>query len=140
MSNIEQLALKTYNIGAPSSPAHACCTNTYTHINTNTHVSLCVSESLSNIQNREYGSQKYEQWIVSVQKSCRVLQMKNPDEERRICRELYNYTEHLRVRQTDRWRDRRRETDRQIDRQTDRWTDRRIDGQTYRWIDRRIDG
>ncbi|KAF4096228.1 probable ATP-dependent RNA helicase DDX58 [Onychostoma macrolepis] len=67
MSNIEQLALKTYNI-----------------------------ESLSNIQNREYGSQKYEQWIVSVQKSCRLLQMKNADEERRICRELYNYTEHLR--------------------------------------------
>ncbi|XP_052450085.1 antiviral innate immune response receptor RIG-I [Carassius gibelio] len=67
MSNIEQLAQKTYDI-----------------------------ESLSNIQNREYGSQKYEQWIVSVQKSCRVLQMKNTDEERRICRELYNYTEHLR--------------------------------------------
>ncbi|XP_016359901.1 probable ATP-dependent RNA helicase DDX58 [Sinocyclocheilus anshuiensis] len=67
MSNIEQLAQKTFNI-----------------------------ENLSNIQSREYGSQKYEQWIVSVQKSCRVLQMKNADEERRICRELYNYTEHLR--------------------------------------------
>uniref|UniRef100_A0A8C1XKY8 Activating signal cointegrator 1 complex subunit 3 n=1 Tax=Cyprinus carpio TaxID=7962 RepID=A0A8C1XKY8_CYPCA len=67
MSNIEQLAQKTFNIG-----------------------------TLSNIQNREYGSQKYEQWIVSVQKSCKVLQMKNKDEERRICRELYNYTEHLR--------------------------------------------
>ncbi|RXN08417.1 putative ATP-dependent RNA helicase DDX58 [Labeo rohita] len=67
MSNIEQLVQKTYNI-----------------------------ESLSNIQNREYGSQKYEQWIVSVQKSCKVLQMKDADEERRICRQLYNYTEHLR--------------------------------------------
>ncbi|KAK9954750.1 hypothetical protein ABG768_016796 [Culter alburnus] len=67
MSNIEQLAQKAFNI-----------------------------ESLSNIQNREYGSQKYEQWIVSVQKSCRVIQMKDTDEERRICRELYNYTEHLR--------------------------------------------
>ncbi|XP_052396462.1 antiviral innate immune response receptor RIG-I-like [Carassius gibelio] len=67
MSNIEQLAQKTFNI-----------------------------ENLSNIQNREYGSQKYEQWIVSVQKSCKVLQMKNADEERRICRDLYNYTEHLR--------------------------------------------
>uniref|UniRef100_A0A672MHW7 Helicase ATP-binding domain-containing protein n=1 Tax=Sinocyclocheilus grahami TaxID=75366 RepID=A0A672MHW7_SINGR len=100
MSNIEQLAQKTYNIGAQSSPAHACCTNTDTH--TNTHVSLCVSERLLNIQSHEYGSQKYEQWIISVQKSCRVLQMKNADEERRICRELYNYTEHLRVRQTDR--------------------------------------
>ncbi|XP_059397279.1 probable ATP-dependent RNA helicase DDX58 [Carassius carassius] len=67
MSNIEQLAQKTFNI-----------------------------ENLSNIQNHEYGSQKYEQWIVSVQKSCKVLQMKNADEERRICRDLYNYTEHLR--------------------------------------------
>lgn len=67
MSNIEQMAKKTYNI-----------------------------ESLSNISNCEYGSQKYEQWIVSVQKSCRVLQMQNADEERRICRELCNYTEHLR--------------------------------------------
>uniref|UniRef100_A0A9J8B4C1 RNA helicase n=1 Tax=Cyprinus carpio carpio TaxID=630221 RepID=A0A9J8B4C1_CYPCA len=68
MSNIEQLAQKTFNIGTQSTPPY----------------------------NREYGSQKYEQWIVSVQKSCKVLQMKNKDEERRICRELYNYTEHLR--------------------------------------------
>ncbi|CAM4674469.1 unnamed protein product [Leuciscus chuanchicus] len=67
MSNIEQLALKTFNI-----------------------------ESLSNIQNHEHGSQKYEQWIVSVQKSCRVIVMKNSEEERRICRDLCNYTEHLR--------------------------------------------
>ncbi|XP_067301547.1 probable ATP-dependent RNA helicase DDX58 [Pseudorasbora parva] len=67
MSNIEQLAQKAFNI-----------------------------ESLSNIQNREYGSQKYEQWIVSVQKSCRTIAMKDADEERRICRELCNYTEHLR--------------------------------------------
>ncbi|XP_016322144.1 probable ATP-dependent RNA helicase DDX58 [Sinocyclocheilus anshuiensis] len=66
MSNIEQLAQKTYNI-----------------------------ESLLNIQSREYGSQKYEQWLISVQKSWRVLQMKNTDEERHICRERYNYTEHL---------------------------------------------
>lgn len=67
MSEIEQLAQNTFNIG-----------------------------SLSNLQNREYGSQVYEQWIVSVQKNCRVLQMKNPEEESRICRALYNYTEHLR--------------------------------------------
>ncbi|XP_065131729.1 antiviral innate immune response receptor RIG-I [Paramisgurnus dabryanus] len=67
MSNIEQLAQKVYNI-----------------------------DSLTNIQNREYGSQTYEQWIVSVQKCCRVLQMNNSEEERRICRALYNYTEHLR--------------------------------------------
>ncbi|KAA0706490.1 putative ATP-dependent RNA helicase DDX58 [Triplophysa tibetana] len=67
MSKIEQLAQNTYSIG-----------------------------SLSNLQNRDYGSQVYEQWIVSVQKSCKVLQMKDPEEESRICRALYNYTEHLR--------------------------------------------
>lgn len=98
MSNIEQLAQKTFNIGTQSTPPYAYCTNTHTL----THTYMCLSESLSNIQNREYGSQKYEQWIVSVQKSCKVLQMKNKDEERRICRELYNYTEHLRVRERER--------------------------------------
>ncbi|XP_067117664.1 probable ATP-dependent RNA helicase DDX58 isoform X1 [Osmerus mordax] len=55
-------------------------------------------DSLSNIVNRDYGSQKYEQWIVEVQNKCRVLRMKeDEEEERRICRALYNYTEHLRT-------------------------------------------
>uniref|UniRef100_A0A4W4GQC3 RNA helicase n=1 Tax=Electrophorus electricus TaxID=8005 RepID=A0A4W4GQC3_ELEEL len=67
MSNIEQLARTVYNI-----------------------------ESLSPIQNREYGSQKYEQWIVEVQKRCKLLQLQDPEEEKRMCRALYNYTEHLR--------------------------------------------
>ncbi|NP_001157171.1 antiviral innate immune response receptor RIG-I [Salmo salar] len=53
-------------------------------------------ESLSAIENRDYGSQKYEQWIVDVQKKCRVLQLKDQEEESRVCRALYNYTEHLR--------------------------------------------
>uniref|UniRef100_A0A8K9XG39 Activating signal cointegrator 1 complex subunit 3 n=1 Tax=Oncorhynchus mykiss TaxID=8022 RepID=A0A8K9XG39_ONCMY len=53
-------------------------------------------ESLSSIENRDYGSQKYEQWIVDVQKKCRVLQLKDQEEESRVCRALYNYTEHLR--------------------------------------------
>ncbi|KAM6949144.1 antiviral innate immune response receptor RIG-I [Aplochiton taeniatus] len=53
-------------------------------------------ESLSTIQNRDYGSQKYEQWIVDVQKKCLVLQFQDPEEESRVCRALYNYTEHLR--------------------------------------------
>lgn len=53
-------------------------------------------DSLSNIVNRDYGSQKYEQWIVEVQTRCRVLEMKDEEEERRVCRALYNYTEHLR--------------------------------------------
>ncbi|XP_030629349.1 antiviral innate immune response receptor RIG-I [Chanos chanos] len=53
-------------------------------------------DSLSNIQNREYGSQKYEQWIVDVQKHCKVLRLNDPEEESRVCRALFNFTEHLR--------------------------------------------
>ncbi|XP_028973604.2 probable ATP-dependent RNA helicase DDX58 isoform X3 [Esox lucius] len=53
-------------------------------------------ESLSSIENRDYGSQKYEQWIVDVQKKCRVLHLKDQQEESRVCRALFNYTEHLR--------------------------------------------
>ncbi|KAI4896413.1 hypothetical protein NFI96_031512 [Prochilodus magdalenae] len=67
MSNIEELARKVYNI-----------------------------ETLSPIVNRDYGSQKYEQWIVDVQKRCKLLQLSDPEEERRVCRALFNYTEHLR--------------------------------------------
>lgn len=72
MTNIERMAAEVYNI-----------------------------ESLSNIQNRAYGSQKYEQWIVAVQKQCKVLRLKDLEEEKRVCRALFNYTEHLRVGQGD---------------------------------------
>lgn len=64
--------------------------NMYKHL----HVS---SDSLSNIKNRDYGSQKYEQWIVDVQKKCRTLQLEDKQKESQLCRELFNYTEHLRV-------------------------------------------
>lgn len=67
MSKIEELAKKVYNI-----------------------------DSLSNIKNRDYGSQKYEQWIVDVQKKCRTLQLEDKQKESQFCRELFNYTEHLR--------------------------------------------
>ncbi|XP_018594053.2 antiviral innate immune response receptor RIG-I isoform X2 [Scleropages formosus] len=53
-------------------------------------------ESLSNIPHNEQGTQKYEQWIVDVQKKCCVLQMDDKEEESRVCRALFNYTEHLR--------------------------------------------
>ncbi|KAG8455056.1 hypothetical protein GDO86_001322, partial [Hymenochirus boettgeri] len=53
-------------------------------------------DSLSNIQNRSFGTQKYEQWIIDTQKKCRVLQMEDKEEERRICISLFTYTEHLR--------------------------------------------
>ncbi|XP_036033413.1 antiviral innate immune response receptor RIG-I isoform X2 [Onychomys torridus] len=48
------------------------------------------------IQNREFGTQKYEQWIVAVHKACMVFQMPDKEEESRICRALFLYTSHLR--------------------------------------------
>ncbi|XP_045877642.1 antiviral innate immune response receptor RIG-I isoform X1 [Meles meles] len=53
-------------------------------------------ENVSQIKNRSFGTQKYEQWIVSVQKACMVFQLPNKDEESRICKALYLYTSHLR--------------------------------------------
>lgn len=38
------------------------------------------------IQNRNFGTQKYEQWIIAVQKACMVFQMPDKDEESRICK------------------------------------------------------
>ena len=55
------------------------------------------SENLSQIQNRNFGTQKYEQWIIAVQKACMVFQMPDKDEESRICKALFLYTSHLRV-------------------------------------------
>ncbi|KAL0606218.1 Antiviral innate immune response receptor RIG-I, partial [Plecturocebus cupreus] len=58
---------------------------------------ICApTEHLSQIQNREFGTQKYEQWIVTVQKACMVFQMPDKDEESRICKALFLYTSHLR--------------------------------------------
>nr|XP_033782613.1 antiviral innate immune response receptor RIG-I [Geotrypetes seraphini] len=53
-------------------------------------------ENLSDIKNRSFGTQKYEQWIVDTQKKCRVLKMENKEEESLLCRTLFTYTEHLR--------------------------------------------
>ncbi|XP_043342340.1 antiviral innate immune response receptor RIG-I-like [Cervus canadensis] len=52
-------------------------------------------ENLSQIQNRNFGTQKYEQWIIAVQKACMVFQMPDKDEESRICKALFLYTSHL---------------------------------------------
>ncbi|KAM4877276.1 antiviral innate immune response receptor RIG-I isoform 2-T2 [Thomomys bottae] len=51
---------------------------------------------LFEIQNREIGTQKYEQWIVGVHKECKVFRMVDKEEESRICRALFLYTSHLR--------------------------------------------
>ncbi|XP_058421924.1 antiviral innate immune response receptor RIG-I isoform X1 [Diceros bicornis minor] len=53
-------------------------------------------ENLSHIQNRDFGTQKYEQWIIAVQKACVVFQLPDKAEESRICKALFLYTSHLR--------------------------------------------
>uniref|UniRef100_F6YV16 Antiviral innate immune response receptor RIG-I n=1 Tax=Equus caballus TaxID=9796 RepID=F6YV16_HORSE len=53
-------------------------------------------ENLSRFQNRDFGTQKYEQWIIAVQKACIVFQLPDKAEESRICKALYLYTSHLR--------------------------------------------
>ncbi|XP_021077791.1 probable ATP-dependent RNA helicase DDX58 [Mus pahari] len=58
-----------------------------------------VSEELGKlfqIQNREFGTQRYEQWIVGVHKACSVFQMSDKEEESRVCKALFLYTSHLR--------------------------------------------
>uniref|UniRef100_A0A6I8P6F3 RNA helicase n=1 Tax=Ornithorhynchus anatinus TaxID=9258 RepID=A0A6I8P6F3_ORNAN len=51
---------------------------------------------LFEVQNRSFGTQKYEQWIVNIQKICKVFQIPDKEEERRICKTLFIYTSHLR--------------------------------------------
>nr|XP_023421253.1 probable ATP-dependent RNA helicase DDX58 [Cavia porcellus] len=58
-----------------------------------------ISEELGylfQIQDRVFGTQKYEQWIVAVHKACRLFQMPDKEEESRICKAMYLYTSHLR--------------------------------------------
>ncbi|XP_062985266.1 antiviral innate immune response receptor RIG-I isoform X1 [Elgaria multicarinata webbii] len=57
---------------------------------------LYAIDTLSHITSRSFGTQKYEQWIVEVQRKCRVLQLTNKEEESRVCRGLFIYTDHLR--------------------------------------------
>lgn len=54
-------------------------------------------ETLSQIQNRDFGTQRYEQWIMTFQKKCSVLRLQDKDKESRICRALFLYTSHLRI-------------------------------------------
>ncbi|KAI1905223.1 hypothetical protein AGOR_G00013910 [Albula goreensis] len=53
-------------------------------------------DTLSKIPRSNRGSQSYEQWIVAVQRNCRVLKLNNEDEEQRVCRKLFTCAEHLR--------------------------------------------
>ncbi|XP_004632075.1 probable ATP-dependent RNA helicase DDX58 [Octodon degus] len=51
---------------------------------------------LFQVQDRVFGTQKYEQRIVAVHKACRVFRMPDKEEESRICKAMYLYTSHLR--------------------------------------------
>lgn len=53
-------------------------------------------ETMSDIQNRTIGTQKYDNWIIGIQKKCRLLQLEDKMEESRLCSALFTYTEHLR--------------------------------------------
>ncbi|XP_018409963.1 PREDICTED: probable ATP-dependent RNA helicase DDX58 [Nanorana parkeri] len=53
-------------------------------------------ETMTDIQNRAFGTQKYEHWIIGIQQKCRVLQLEDKMEESRVCSVLFTYTEHLR--------------------------------------------
>ncbi|KAM6230589.1 antiviral innate immune response receptor RIG-I isoform 2-T2 [Porphyrio hochstetteri] len=53
-------------------------------------------DSISPINKNDFGTQKYEQWIVSTQKKCRLLQLEDKEKESNICRNLFICTEHLR--------------------------------------------
>uniref|UniRef100_A0A670ZGR7 RNA helicase n=1 Tax=Pseudonaja textilis TaxID=8673 RepID=A0A670ZGR7_PSETE len=53
-------------------------------------------DDLSVIKKQCYGTQKYEQWVVDMQKKAVVLQCKNAEEESRVCRALFICMQHLR--------------------------------------------
>ncbi|NWV77997.1 DDX58 helicase, partial [Dasyornis broadbenti] len=53
-------------------------------------------DTISQINKIDFGTQKYEQWIVCTQKKCRLLQLEDKEKESNICRDLFICTEHLR--------------------------------------------
>ncbi|NWR22876.1 DDX58 helicase, partial [Emberiza fucata] len=53
-------------------------------------------DTISQINKNYFGTQRYEQWIVSTQKKCRLLQLEDKEKESSVCRDLFICTEHLR--------------------------------------------
>ncbi|XP_071437257.1 LOW QUALITY PROTEIN: antiviral innate immune response receptor RIG-I [Pithys albifrons albifrons] len=53
-------------------------------------------DTISQMNRNDFGTQKYEQWIVHTQKKCRLLQLVDKEKESNICRDLFICTEHLR--------------------------------------------
>ncbi|NXI65277.1 DDX58 helicase, partial [Anseranas semipalmata] len=53
-------------------------------------------DTISQNSKKDFGTQKYEHWIVATQRKCRLLQLEDKEEESRMCRALFICTEHLR--------------------------------------------
>ncbi|NXG66239.1 DDX58 helicase, partial [Hemiprocne comata] len=53
-------------------------------------------DTISQINKNDFGTQKYEHWIIATQKRCRLLQLVDKEKESSICRDLFICTEHLR--------------------------------------------
>ncbi|NWW18836.1 DDX58 helicase, partial [Falcunculus frontatus] len=53
-------------------------------------------DTISQINKKYFGTQRYEHWIVFTQKKCRLLQLEDKEKESNICRDLFICTEHLR--------------------------------------------
>ncbi|NXQ30333.1 DDX58 helicase, partial [Alaudala cheleensis] len=53
-------------------------------------------DTISQINKSYFGTQRYEHWIVSTQKKCRLLQLEDKEKESNICRDIFICTEHLR--------------------------------------------
>ncbi|XP_065511806.1 antiviral innate immune response receptor RIG-I isoform X2 [Caloenas nicobarica] len=53
-------------------------------------------DTISQMNKNDFGTQKYEHWIVTTQKKCRLLQLADKEKESSICRDIFICTEHLR--------------------------------------------
>ncbi|KAM9368012.1 antiviral innate immune response receptor RIG-I [Phaethornis superciliosus] len=53
-------------------------------------------DTISQISKNDFGTQRYEHWIIATQKRCRLLQLADKEKESSICRHLFVCTEHLR--------------------------------------------
>ncbi|KAF4804306.1 putative ATP-dependent RNA helicase DDX58 [Turdus rufiventris] len=58
-------------------------------------------DTIPQMNKNYFGTQRYEQWIVSTQKKCRLLQLEDKEKESCICRDLFICTEHLRQKFND---------------------------------------
>nr|XP_045015921.1 antiviral innate immune response receptor RIG-I isoform X2 [Jaculus jaculus] len=102
--NLEELEQVVYKPQKISRKVESRATNTFKLIisqlmketeNLAKNVSVELGK-LFQIQNRQFGTQKYEQWIVAVHHACKVFQMADKEEESRVCKALFLYTSHLR--------------------------------------------